>query len=586
MNLFKGRKNFWLDLWLLIKPFKKKIKLFFFLILFLELLKLGSPYVMKEIINTLTGLNNANVFNLIELILLFLFSEGIISLYSFFNSKRFLSLSSDMEYYFITSAQKKLLNLSLAYHEQEDTGNKIIKIEKGMYKIVDLLSNSYFEVIPTILQLIITFFAVLFVNWIFIIPFLIFTPIFVFYAFHVNYLLYPVRKKRHENVENAFGKLGQSIMNINTVQSFVQEKRENQEFKKFWDNIRTAEKLEWFKRTFFIFKRDSLVTIGRIAVIALGAYLMLNKEINIGSFVFVLTLSEKCFISLYRISRFYDNVEDSAEAVKRFIDLLKRDSNIKNKPGATIAKKIIGKISFKNLSFTYDQGNTILDNINLEINSGCFTALVGPSGGGKTTMVRLIYRHYDPQMGKVLIDDKDIREYDLYSLRKNMAIVPQEVEIFNSSIKHNIAYANPDASFEEIKAAARIANAEQFIINLKEGYETVVGERGVKLSGGQRQRIGIARALLANPRILIFDEATSNLDSCSEKLIQEAIDRIAKDRTLIVVAHRLSTIQKADKIIVLEKGKIVEEGNHLALAQKGAGLYSKLLSLQKMGDIK
>ena len=178
-----------------------------------------------------------------------------------------------------------------------------------------------------------------------------------------------------------------------------------------------------------------------------------------------------------------------------------------------------------------------------------------------------------------------MREYDLYGFRKFFAIVPQEVEIFNTSIRDNISYANANVDFGEVRAAARIANAEEFILELAQKYETEVGERGIKLSGGQRQRIGIARAILANPRILIFDEATSSLDSYSEKLIQQAMDKISKGRTVIIIAHRLSTIKKADKIIVLEEGKVVEEGSHYELAQTSGGLYAKLLKLQKMGDI-
>jgi ABC-type multidrug transport system fused ATPase/permease subunit len=221
----------------------------------------------------------------------------------------------------------------------------------------------------------------------------------------------------------------------------------------------------------------------------------------------------------------------------------------------------------------------------VKIPAGSMTALVGPSGGGKTTLARMVYRHYDPVEGEVLLDNRNLKDYDLYAFRRFIAIVPQEVEVFNTSVRENIGYAKPDAGLEEIQAAARIANAEEFILNLKDGYDTLVGERGIKLSGGQRQRIGIARAILANPKILIFDEATSSLDSHSERLIQEAMDKISKNRTVIVIAHRLSTIKKADKIIVLEKGRVVEEGNHYELAAVEGGLYRKLLKLQEMGEV-
>jgi ABC-type multidrug transport system fused ATPase/permease subunit len=214
------------------------------------------------------------------------------------------------------------------------------------------------------------------------------------------------------------------------------------------------------------------------------------------------------------------------------------------------------------------------------------TALVGPSGGGKTTLARMIFRHYDPQKGEVFLDGKNLKKYDLYAFRRFISIVPQDVEVFNESIAKNIAYAKPKITLEKIKQAAEIANADEFINNLEQGYETEVGERGIKLSGGQRQRIGIARAILANPRILIFDEATSNLDSYSEKLIQDAMEKIRKNRTVIVIAHRLSTIKKSDQIFVLEEGKLVEQGTHNELAQEKCGLYRKLINLQKLNQVK
>jgi ABC-type multidrug transport system fused ATPase/permease subunit len=212
-------------------------------------------------------------------------------------------------------------------------------------------------------------------------------------------------------------------------------------------------------------------------------------------------------------------------------------------------------------------------------------ALIGPSGGGKTTVARLLYRHYDPQEGEVLIDGVNLRDYKLHGFRKFLAIVPQEVEVFDLSVRDNIAYAKPDATPEEIESAAKIANAHDFITKLEKGYDTLVGERGIKLSGGQRQRVGIARAILANPRILIFDEATSNLDSESEHLIQDAMDKISQNRTLVVIAHRLSTIAKADKIIVLEEGELAETGSHAELAKK-KGVYARLLKLQQLGEVK
>ncbi len=333
-------------------------------------------------------------------------------------------------------------------------------------------------------------------------------------------------------------------------------------------------------------KKNLVIDVGRRLILLFGVLLVWKGNMTIGSLVFVFMISEKALISLYRISRIHDRIMESSEAVDRLYWLSLEKSAVINKKGGLKPKQIGGKIEFKNASFIY-KGSDLraLDRVNLKIRPGCVTALVGPSGGGKTTVARMIYRHYDPSEGKILLDDVNLKDYDLYALRRFFAIVPQDVEIFNTSVRENIAYAKSNVSFKEIKAAARIANAEEFIDDLKDGYDAVVGERGVKLSGGQKQRIGIARAILANPSILIFDEATSNLDSCSERLIQEAMDKISKSRTVIIIAHRLSTIKKADKIVVLERGGVVEEGSHFELSKIDGGLYQKLLYLQQMGEI-
>jgi ABC-type multidrug transport system fused ATPase/permease subunit len=399
-------------------------------------------------------------------------------------------------------------------------------------------------------------------------------------------LVFPFRKKRFDEQEVAAGLMTQSIVNINTVKSFVSELREYARFSSATENVKSSVLREYGKILKFNIARNLVIDLGRAFVLIFSIYLLFKGQITIGSIVFVYTISEKALVSLFRISRLYDRIMESSEAVERLYLLSKEESEIKNNTKGVKPKSIEGRLEFKNVSFRYnDSNNCALERVNFLINSGYVVALVGPSGGGKTTVVRMIYRHYDPTKGQILLDGKDLREYDLYSFRRFMAIVPQEVEIFDTSIKENIAYAKPKASMEEIVAAARTANAEEFILQLKEGYNTTVGERGIKLSGGQRQRVGIARAILANPRILIFDEATSSLDSYSERLIQDAMNKIKKNRTVIVIAHRLSTIKKADKIIVLEKGRVVEEGSHTELSQLSGGLYQKLIKLQEVGDV-
>ncbi len=578
--------NFWRNLWKILAPSQRAIKALLIFIVISEVVNIINPYVLKMIIDRFQKFDPANLDQLFALVLLFLVASQLSSFFGYLTDKKIFKLLIDAEYYLPAQAHDKLMFLSLGYHEKENTGGRLVKIERGVAKIVDLLGNLSFEVVPTALQLIVTLVVLFFVNWTLALSLIFFTPWFIWVTYRANRVLNPIRKKRHKDYEIASGVMGQAIMNINAVQSFVQEKQEVGKFTKIKRMIQRNELGEYSRILSFVLTRNLIIDLGRVTIILLGIWLIYSQQITIGTFVFVFTLTEKAYFSLFRLSRFYDRLEEGREGVQRFFNLLNTESEVQNMSGALIPKNVQGQIKFTNALFVYSNSHRpAIRNINLTIDAGCVTALVGPSGGGKTTIARLIYRHYDPQAGSVSLDGVDLKKYDLYALRKIMAIVPQEVEIFDTSVRDNIAYANPKASLKEIQAAAKIANADEFINKLNQGYRTIVGERGLKLSGGQRQRLGIARAILANPKILIFDEATSNLDSQSERLIQEAMAKIAKNRTLILIAHRLSTIKMADKIVVLENGQVVESGNHYELADIRGGLYAKLIKLQSMGDV-
>jgi ABC-type multidrug transport system fused ATPase/permease subunit len=578
--------RFWRRIWKLLEPSQKQIKRLLVLIMAMEIARLTGPFMLKLVIDKITNFDVAQLGNILILVgAMFLVNQGL-SLVDYIADKRIFDVFVDFDAYLANNAHKKMVFLSLGYHEKENTGSKIIKISRGIDKIDNLFGNFFWEVAPTIFQIIFTTITLFVVNWRFGVIVLIFVPAFIFLTLRVNRLVFPFRKKRFDQQEVAASLMTQSIININTVKSFVAELREYAQFSRATKNVQNSVLQEFGKILQYNIARNLVIDLGRGFVLVFGIYLVLHGQITIGSIVFVYTISEKALLSLFRISRLYDRIMESSEAVERLYLLSKEEAEIKNTEKGIKPKNIEGRIEFKNLSFCYkDSDNRALDRASFTINSGCVVALVGPSGGGKTTVVRMIYRHYDPTEGQILLDGKDLREYDLYAFRKFMAIVPQEVEIFDTSIKENIAYAKPTASMEEVVAAARTANAEEFILQLKDGYNTTVGERGIKLSGGQRQRVGIARAILANPRILIFDEATSSLDSYSERLIQDAMDKISRNRTVIVIAHRLSTIKKADKIIVLEKGKVVEEGSHTELSRMDGGLYQKLIKLQAVGDV-
>lgn len=590
--------DFWKKLLKLLEPVKRPLAWILITSIFFESFRLLGPYLFKEILDTVTKISIENFNRLIFLIALMFIVYTLINIIDYFLDKNIFNVLLSIEKLLPIQAQKKLVFLSLGYHEKENTGSKIVKVQKGVDKLVSLLADLAFEVAPTIFQSILTFLLMLWFDWQIALVFFVAVPIFIIMTYRLNKKLYPMRKKRHDQYEVASGKMTQSIININTVKSFVQEKREIKEYSNIQNSIYQEESKEWNMLLKMNFFRNLVINIGRAAVILFGVYKTFNGEISIGSLVFFITLSEKVYFSLFRISRIYDRIQEASTSVNRLTKLLEQEPEIKN-PNNAIKLELSGKIRFENVSFSYqNEKNSLsvgggknkkrsqaLQDVNFEIQKGETVALVGPSGGGKSTVVKLLYRHYDVSSGKILIDDVDLRRLDLPTYRSQLAIVPQEVEIFDVSIAENIAYGRPNCTLEEIKKAAEIANADEFIRNMARGYETLVGERGVRLSGGQKQRVGIARSIAGNPKILIFDEATSSLDSESERLIQKSMENIAKNRTVIVIAHRLSTIQNADKIIVIKDGKIKEIGEHQNLIKRENGIYRQLIELQKVGEI-
>lgn len=574
---------FWRSLFKLLKPFHFLMLRILILIVFISALDLAKPYILKLVIDALTNFQNIDLNFLLWLIVLYLGSDQVRSLLQYFIDRFILRFLVKIEYYLGMKAQAKLLELSLGYHERENTGAKIIKIERGVDRISVLGQSVFWEVLPTIIQFIFTVAALFWSDWRIGVSFIVFAPLFMFVTYWTNTKMYLTRKEIYSSYEKASGKMAQSIININAVQSFAQEKKELSDFDQLKTGIMDNENKQWKWMIKMGLGRNLIVDLGRASVLFLGVYLVYQGSMSVGTLIFAFTLSEKAYSSLYRLSRFYDRMEEGREGVSRLLTLFSAQSDIIESEDAQGPTNLKGEVEFRNVSFRYQQSDyRALHETSFKISACSRVALVGPSGGGKTTIARLIYRHYDPQKGQVLIDGQDVKDFKLTEYRRFLAIVPQEVEIFDVSVRDNIAYARPGASQAEIEAAAKIANAEEFITKLEKGYNTLVGERGIKLSGGQRQRLGIARAVLANPKILIFDEATSNLDSESERLIQDALERLAKQRTLIIIAHRLSTVRKADKILVLKNGSVAEEGTHEELAKLERGIYANLLSLQKM----
>ena len=373
--------------------------------------------------------------------------------------------------------------------------------------------------------------------------------------------------------------LQETISSVRVIKSFVREEYEIARFvKENYANFRAQMKNAQVMATLTPVI-ELIAAIGVTFLIWYGGFEVINGNLTAGALIAFLVYATNLANPIKRLSRIYGNVQKAMAAAERVFSVLDEKTDIIEKENATELKAVIGKVDFKAVTFKYNENEVILKDINLDVKAGQMVAIVGPSGAGKTTIVNLLPRFYDPVAGNIYIDDVNIADVTLASLREKIGIVPQETVLFNGSIYDNILYGDLTATTEEVMAAAKAANAHDFIMQMADQYQTQIGERGSKLSGGQRQRIAIARAILKNPRILILDEATSALDTESEKLVQDALDKLMVGRTSFVIAHRLSTILQADMIIVMEKGQIVEQGSHEELL-KLDGLYSGLYKLQ------
>lgn len=478
-----------------------------------------------------------------------------------------------------------LQNLDFAFHTTKRSGELISKIKRGDSAFSNIDQDLNGEITDEIIRIVIAVFAFSLIN-----PKLIY----VFTIAMVSMIatsLYLLRKNMASRIDfnkeedNISHLIADNLVNYETVKYFANEKREvsnlGKSFEK-WNKSLWKFMLSFRRMSVSVRLISSLAIISMLGILSKD---IVDKKISVGDFVLVFTFASQVFPNIEKIMFRFRSIFRNYTDLKDYFAILDYPLVVlePEKPLQFNCNK--GEIELKNISFKYPDGQEALKDVSLTIPHGSSTALVGRSGSGKTTITKLLLRIYDPDMGNVSIDGFDIKSIKKEDLRRNIGIVPQEPILFNNTISYNIGYPLENATKENIEDAAKMANLHNFIISLEKGYDTLVGERGVKLSGGQKQRLAIARAFLLNPKIIIFDEATSHLDSESERLIQESLENLSKGKTLIIIAHRLSTIMRTDKIIVLDNGKVIEEGLHNDLISKTGGVYKMLWELQTDHEI-
>lgn len=488
-------------------------------------------------------------------------------------------LATDVTNDLIVDLFHHLLSLPLKFHKEKKMGKVMRRAQRGIDQLYNLIEGTIFSFLPALISLIIALIILLFVEWRLSLILLAASLIYVIITiFHTKEIIRK-QKAMERGWERAYGDLWDSVSNVHAVKSAVAEEFERRRNRR---NFGSAGRI--YKNWLFLwqkmnFKQRIVFSLSFIAVFGIGVIMLRNGLLTPGKLVMFVGYTALLTSPLAQLADQYRTARTAITAFKRAVKYYAIAPE-KDWAWAKKLKEIKGKVVFENVSFGYKKDHLILKNISFEVQPGEVVAIVGKSGVGKTTLTDLISRYHLPLKGRILIDDFDIRKIELKSLRSQIALVPQEVLLFNDTVKNNIRYSKQNASEAEIVAAAQAANASEFIEKFPKKYEQIVGERGIKLSTGQKQRIAIARAILRNPKILILDEATSALDSVSEKLIQEALKKLIAGRTTFIIAHRLSTIQHADKIIVLEKGKIAEMGNHKELMKKPDGIYRNFWELQ------
>lgn len=470
--------------------------------------------------------------------------------------------------------------LTFAFYDNQKVGHLLSRITSDLFDISELLHHGPEDLVISIIKIIGSFIILLTVNVKLALIAFAFIPVMAVYAFYYNGKMKQAFKRNREKIADINSQIEDSLSGIRVVKSFANEKMEMKKFQKGNDNFVAAKKTSYKYMGIYNSGLGAMSTLITVVVLISGVGMMLKGNVLVTDLITFLLYINNFTEPVKKLVTFTEQFQNGYSGFERFLEILSIAPDIADKVDAKALTEVEGAVEFEDVSFHYpDDEAPVLNHINLKVNAGDYVALVGPSGVGKTTLCSLVPRFYEVTEGAVRLDGTDIRDIKLADLRNQIGIVQQDVYLFAGSIMDNIRYGKPDATDEEVVRAAKNANAHDFIMSFPEGYDTDIGQRGVKLSGGQKQRLSIARVFLKNPPILIFDEATSALDNESEQVVQKSMEHLAQNRTTFVIAHRLSTIRNAQRIIVLTEEGIAEEGTHEELLQK-QGIYAGLYEMQ------
>lgn len=540
------------------------------------------PLVVRYVTSTLIYKTTAEIVHQIVFIAIGLLLLLVVDCYSrFFIGNYGHVMGAKMEYDMRAELFAHLQKLSFSFYDDAKVGQLMSRVTSDLFDITELLHHGPENIILSLLKIAGALIILLNINgWLALAAFIV-LPFMFWFALVLNKRMRAAFKSNRVKIAAINEQIEDNLSGIRVVKSFANEDIENEKFKIGNDGFLAAKKNSYHFMGIFQSGVGVFSTLIQVNVIIAGAILIAYSKINISDLITFLLYINVFTDPIRTLVDFTEQFQNGYTGFERFREIMDIEPDIKDSENAVELKNVKGKIEFQNVSFKYnDEAEGVLNNINLTVPAGAYMALVGSSGTGKTTLCSLIPRFYDVTEGTIRIDGQDIRDVTLSSLRNHIGMVQQDVYLFAGTIFENIAYGKPGAGREEVIEAAKNANAHEFIMSFPDGYDTDIGQRGIKLSGGQKQRLSIARVFLKNPPILIFDEATSALDNESEKVVQESLEKLAKNRTTFVIAHRLTTIQNAEKILVLTEEGIAESGSHEELLAKG-GIYEKLYHMHR-----